>query len=192
MLAFPGAILGHKIAATSDHVPIHLRLHDSTCRRVPRPFKYELCWEREPSLSTVIETGWAQTPGETVDELRQKMHALSGNLTTWDRTQFGNVRKEIAKLRKELQAMREIQGRSGPCREETKILDRLVELYHREEILWRRRARLEWLMHGDKNTYFFHLRASRQQRKNQIKALQRPDGQLTEDKREMEEFTTDF
>ncbi|XP_020173489.1 uncharacterized protein [Aegilops tauschii subsp. strangulata] len=75
---------------------------------------------------------------------------------------------------------------------ETKIVDRLAELYHREEILWRQRARLEWLMHGDKNTYFFHPRASRRRRKNQIKALQKPDGQVTDNVSKMENMTNNF
>lgn len=47
-------------------------------------------------------------------------------------------------------------------------------------------------MHGNKNTYFFHLRASRRRRKNQIKSLQKPDGQLTENTTEMENMTTTF
>ena len=47
-------------------------------------------------------------------------------------------------------------------------------------------------MHGDKNTYFFHLRASRRRRKNQIKSLQREDGHLTDNVHEMESLTTSF
>ncbi|XP_073360371.1 uncharacterized protein [Aegilops tauschii subsp. strangulata] len=86
----------------------------------------------------------------------------------------------------------DMPGRSGPNHLETKVMDRLVELYHREEILWRQRARIEWLSHGDKNTYFFHLRASRRRRKNKIKALQHPDGGLTEDTGEMEDMVNSF
>lgn len=100
---------------------------------------------------------------------------------------FGNVLQEIVRLKREQQELRETQGRSGPNHLETKIVGRLTELYHREEMLWRQRARLEWLTHGDKNTYFFHLRASRRGRKNQIK-----DGRVTENKCEMEAMTRAF
>ena len=51
---------------------------------------------------------------------------------------------------------------------------------------------MEWLTHGDKNTYFFHLRASRRRRKNKIKALLRDDGSLTEETGEMEEMVNSF
>ena len=47
-------------------------------------------------------------------------------------------------------------------------------------------------MYGDKNTYFFHLCTSKRRRKNQIKMLQRPDGQMTENLAEMEAMTTSF
>ena len=88
--------------------------------------------------------------------------------------------------------MRKIPNQSGPLHAELKIIERLTELYHREEMLWRQLAQLECLMHGDKNTYFFHLRASRRRRKNQIKALQKPDGELTDNVHEMENMATSF
>jgi len=103
--------------------------------------------------------------------ISDKMHSLAQDLSQWDRSHFGNVRREIQQLKAELQELRVIPNRFGPNHLEIKIIDRLTELYHREEILWRQCARLEWLMHGDKNTYFFHLRASRRRRKNQIKSL---------------------
>ena len=146
----------------------------------PRSFKYEVAWERDSGLVPVVEHAWARSGGETVAEIRDKLTSLSSDLSAWDRTHFGNVKQEIQRLQRQLQEMRVIQNRSGPIHAEIKIVERLTELYHREEILWRQRARLEWLMHGDKNTHFFHLRASRRRRKNQIKALQKLNGELTD------------
>ena len=59
VLAFPDASLEHLTAATSDHVPMMLRLQAMhACRRGPRPFKYEVCWERNPMPETVVHAGW--------------------------------------------------------------------------------------------------------------------------------------
>ena len=139
-----------------------------------------------------MEHAWARSGGETVAEIRDKLTSLSSDLSAWDPTHFGNVRQEILRLQGQLQEMRAIQNRSGPIHAEIKIVERLTELYHREEILWRQHARLEWLMHGDKNTYFFHLRASRRRRKNQIKALQKVNGEWTDNVLEMENMATSF
>jgi hypothetical protein len=117
---------------------------------------------------------------------------LSEDLSNWERNHFGSVRREIGDLKKQLDSLRSNPSRYTPTYVEIKIADRLVELYHREEILWRQRVRLEWLVHGDKNTYFFHLRASRRRRKNQIKSLQLPDSRITQDKDELEEAANAF
>src|SRR3954470_7951193 len=97
----------------------------------------------------VAGEGWLKNSADTVTELHAKLQNLSADLTAWDRTQFGNVRAEIQKLKSELQSLRAIPGRYAPMHVEVKIADRLVELFHREEILWRQRARLDWLAHGD-------------------------------------------
>ena len=58
--------------------------------------------------------------------------------------------------------------------------------------MWRQRSRVTWLSKGDKNTHFFHLRASNRRRKNLIKSLQKQDGQLTEELTEMQQMALDF
>ena len=58
--------------------------------------------------------------------------------------------------------------------------------------MWQQRSRISWLTAGDKNTRFFHLRASQRRRKNRISKLKRPDGQLTEDLLEMGDLISSF
>ena len=71
--------------------------------------------------------------------------------------------------------------RTAPTDAEQKINEKLIEMYHREEIMWRQRAKIRWLSAGDRNTRFFHMRASMRRKKNMIKALQNSLGVLVED-----------
>jgi hypothetical protein len=54
------------------------------------------------------------------------------------------------------------------------------------------RSRIQWLTAGDKNTRFFHLRASQRKKKNKITKLKKEDGSVTEDASKMGSVTTRF
>src|SRR3954465_8490337 len=92
----------------------------------------------------------------------------------------------------ELERLRSTLGRTGPSHPEIKINERLVELYHREEIMWRQRSRVEWLAAGDKNTKFFHMRASMRRKKNMIKSLKNALGVVVDDPVVLREMAMDF
>jgi hypothetical protein len=78
---------------------------------------------------------------------------------------FGAVRSELRKLRRDLQAYRADSSRVSPSYEEQKIEQHIVELSFHEEVMWQLRTRVQWLKGGDKNTRFFHQKASNQKGK---------------------------
>jgi len=49
-----------------------------------------------------------------------------------------------------------------------------------------------WLTEGDRNTRFFHLRASQRRRRNYISKLKNQDGQFTDNQVEMGVMAIDF
>ena len=51
------------------------------------------------------------------------------------------------------------------------ILVLIENLLEQEEIHWVHRGRANWLLHGDRNTSFFHNAATARKKRNQIKKL---------------------
>ena len=58
--------------------------------------------------------------------------------------------------------------------------------------MWMQRSRLEWLSAGDRNTRFFHLRASERRKRNMIKALATSLGVMTKNQGELKAMVTEF
>ena len=53
------------------------------------------------------------------------------------------------------------------------------KLLDREAQMWAQRSKIQWLKDGDKNTRFFHSKATQRRRRNYVKGLFDADGQWT-------------
>jgi hypothetical protein len=116
---------------------------------------------------------------------------LMSSLRRWSKEKFGAVNGELEKIRKR---MEELGGDNlGSRLDEMRGLRlRMDELLYREEMIWLQRSRITWLKEGDRNTNYFHQKATGRSKKNIIKFLKKSDGQLTKDRKEMENMATDF
>jgi hypothetical protein len=141
------------VAASSDHGPILLTWAPRPDRRLRKKknFKYELMWESHVDLTPTVEHAWqADGAATTLAELQRKLEGVSSHLTDWNKQTFGNVRLELSRLKEELERLQSDPTRIGPSHAEIKVTDRIVELSHREEIMWQQRSRIQRLTAGDK------------------------------------------
>jgi hypothetical protein len=171
---YPMATVTNMAAATSDHGPILLcwrqRPGGSSIPKTKNKFHYEIMWESHEEFSPWLSEIWRGDKAITLEELRQKLSTAAKGMTSWGRNTFGHVRLELKKLKEELEMLQADPHRSGPSHAEIKIFDRIVELNHREEIMWQQHSRIRWLAAGEKNTRFFHLRASQRKKKTRSRA----------------------
>ncbi|KAK1619202.1 hypothetical protein QYE76_024719 [Lolium multiflorum] len=163
-----------------------------TLSRSPPIFRYETMWEAHADFAHLIDQNWKAEHPASMHDLEKKLEDLSASLSEWGRNTFGHVRRELKKLKGELAAMRLAPGRVGPDYLEIKVVERIVELQHREEMMWKQRSRIQWLSEGDRNTRFFHMRASKRKKRNRISRLRRQDGSFTEDPDELRLMAREF
>ena len=66
------------------------------------------------------------------------------------------------------------------------------ELLQKQEIYLAQWSRINWLKHGDKNTKFFHARATQRRSKNHIRGIRNTQGQSVEDLEEVVEVASAY
>ena len=62
----------------------------------------------------------------------------------------------------------------------------------KEDAMWRQRSRINWFQSGDKNTTFFHAKASAKQKRNFIEGLLDANEVWQEDENKIKEIVVDY
>ena len=76
--------------------------------------------------------------------------------------------------------------------EEEEYRKKWKDIILREEIFWKQRSRVQWLIEGDRNTTFFHRSASNHKRRNIIRRLEGEGGRVYKDQEEMGRHAVEY
>lgn len=185
---FPNNYVEHIEHPGSDHLPILLHLDRQTLtREAPRkrPFRFESVWARKNECSEIVCSVWEGNNGGTpAVQMIFKGEECSARLVQWCKAT--NPARQIEKVRKKLM---EIRGgvQSETARSEIlKLTAELETLLRDQEMYWQQRGKAEWLKAGDKNTSFFHAKASIREQVNKIDGLRDETGVWRTNKRQLE------
>ncbi|CAJ2638124.1 unnamed protein product [Trifolium pratense] len=159
----------------SDHAALMILLenHESLYKKKRHKlFRFEQVWTKDDRCEDEVRRVWHKAETMCVAKL--------GSIKQLDKVfedyQISNVRKEIKSIEEEL---KEFNAWAANPEEITRYKDREKrhgELLQIEEIIWRQRSRAVWLKEGDKNTKFFHGKASQRKKVNNIKKLKDSHG----------------
>ena len=89
---------------------------------------------------------------------------------------FGNVRRELERLKKllvEAESAAMVSGENFRVRQLKKEIEVLLD---RESTMWAQRSRLLWARNGDRNTKYFHSRATQRLRRNKVEGIRDSEG----------------
>ncbi|KAH7848199.1 hypothetical protein Vadar_021663 [Vaccinium darrowii] len=181
-LASPGwrirydrALVQNLFAVGSDHAAL---LVDTNPPKFSghRQFRFDNRWTDYPGCKDVVCGGWQRHfPGSKMFNVFNKVRSTRKELRAWSKEQKFNARKRINELQGQLKEIGEDRehGDTGKIRELEKELG---EAWVQEEKYWRQKARISWMVEGDRNTAFFHAKVTQRRRKNAIAGIQDANG----------------
>ena len=107
--------------------------------------------------------------------LFEKIKNCRSALVGWSKITFGQSRNT---LQEKLRILEELtrENTIAHWEEIRRVKDEINTILYHDELHWRQRSRSVWLKAGDKNTQFFHQRASHRRRKNNILGIFYGDG----------------
>ena len=123
---------------------------------------------------------------------KEKIGHCGVELLAWGSSRTHPDAKEIKTLQKHVEKLS-----VGIISEESKAeflvaSKKLDDLLLQQEIYWAQRSRVNWLKHGDRNTKFFHSKASQRRRKNFIKGVKDQQDNWVEDIEDIAGVVTNY
>ena len=97
-----------------------------------------------------------------------KIQQCGADLNAWGSTRTNPQVAEIKRLKKVLERLNESDQNEATRSEFMAASKQLDDLLLKQEIYWAQHSQLAWLKFGDKNTKFFHSKASQRHHRNFI------------------------
>ena len=169
ILAFPNYKAYCRDRMFSNHFPL---VFTSVLKGNPTPFRTLDCWLDEPSFEEVFRKEWLQLGGKS---LVSKLKLIKKPLKAWNKGVFGLIDSKLCLFQEAIRKLdKEAQSRSLDECEWIRLDALRAQLWHwmiRKERYWRQLLRCKVIKEGDRNTKYFHLKATMRRQRNTINKL---------------------
>ncbi|XP_078149480.1 uncharacterized protein LOC144544804 [Carex rostrata] len=166
--------------AVSDHPP--LLLHCRQNHTNWKTLRLENFWLNYPQVKQIINHIWAAEPADPnpTNDFVLRTKKLQEESRAWHLQNFKKSNEELSICKAKILQLDQKEENAPLNQEEfterVKMRERVFELANIIEARWRQRARCKWLQEGDKNTRYFHARASARCRKNRVDEIKDAQG----------------
>lgn len=187
----------------SDHTPIMLEIQDQKHfigrnMRAGRRIHYEDMWSHYEECKRIVSEEWEYQnrwrEGNPVVSFQKASKLTMASLLTWSKKTFKGRKQKLKSLKEKLADLKINFQHYEEVNEVKKTENQIANLLLDEEVYWKQRSRANWLREGDKNTRFFHLKASARRKKNRIEGIWNQENVWIDDtekiEREFHEYFT--
>ena len=193
---FHASSVFHLFSHASDHRPLLLHAKSDLRHRgkSTRSFRFEEAWLMRADCEEVITEAWGSV--DSLDSglrcIKKKISRCGSILQAWGASDTHPDVAEIKRVQKKVEelSMAELtEANKSEFLVASKILD---DLLLKQEFYWAQRSRVAWLKHGDKNTKFFHSKASQRRRRNFIHGVRDNNNIWVEEPKEVADVAIDY
>ena len=142
----------------------------------------------------IIQEAWGNVgvDRDGLAAIQEKIKACGADLMAWGSSITDPKTMAIKETQKQLDRLNEAELTEASKAEFLSLSKKMDELLQKQEIYWAQQSRINWLKHGDRNTKFFHAKASQRRRKNFIKGIRNSQGQWVENLEEVVQVASDY
>ena len=177
LIKFAGSEVHHLHCGTSNHNPLWIVPDVIETARTSKPFHFEEMWLSDRGCDETIEAIWTNInhvdPGIQVVN---KINKCGKALTSWSRNCFGSVRRDLEQARKKLVQAEKDAMISGVNFQVLELRSKVNDLIDKENRMWFQRSRSLWTIHRDRNSKYFHSKATQRLRRNKIRGIKNSAG----------------
>ena len=166
---FPEATVLHLEKMHLDHCFIKVCFENIREFHPPRPFRFQPMWLSHPMFPNVVKEAW-----NNPSSVQQALSSFTNKARSWNKNHFGNLfhrKKRIQARLKGIQNSLLISPNSFLVELKGKLRLEYAEVAKLEEEYWAMKARILWLVEGDRNTTFYHTLALVRRRHNRIPCM---------------------
>ena len=159
--------------------------------RIGKLFRFEAMWLCDPRCTKVVSEAWERglsfSSGFLIHNCLQSCREA---LQRWNKVEFDHVGRRISALQANLQWLEQQLELHGE--EYQSVRKELGSWLDIEEVMWQQRSRNMYLMVGDRNTRFFHVKAFNRNLKKLIEGMEDSLGTWQDTPKAIESIVKDY
>ncbi|KAL5856494.1 hypothetical protein ACOSQ3_003952 [Xanthoceras sorbifolium] len=195
---FPNTVNTHLDWGGSDHKALlvnniqKFRERDRVNRWGAR-FHFEEAWVDDEECRNIVERAWQG--GECLDGisgLTRSVGLVTSRLGVWNGLNKKNKSRELNDLKAELAVLFNVRDEVVDFNRVRRVESKIDEVLGKFEVFWRQRSRVAWLRAGDKNTKYFHAKATQRRKRNRILGLMDEGGVWRDKVEDIESLISNF